>query len=230
VRGEGDVRGRTSESSGFTIIELMVVVIIVSVLATIAVPGFTGGQQTDRVSRAAKLITTTFETARSRAIQKNVAVRIILHRSTSDSTLNVRVDESPDSSCTGWVRIATRTVAPDPNEANAANPCSSWVAGEQYRCGIATAAITGTSAWGGYIEAGVTLTSVAEGTTGAWTPRDDLVICMNRRGRMLRWTGVGWTPITGGLRLELDRADGSGTLGVKKVVLLPQGGIAGEQR
>jgi prepilin-type N-terminal cleavage/methylation domain-containing protein len=215
---------------GFTIVEMMIVVVVISLLATIAVPGFMGSQQTDRVTQAAKMINRAFEVARGRAIQKSVAVRITLHRDTSDATVNLRVDESPDSTCSGFQRIATRAINPDPNENNPANPCTAWAGTEQYRCGVASAAITGTSAWAGYIETGVVITSIAEGQTGVWTGRDDVVLCMNRRGRMLRWTGTGWTPIVGGIRFELDRHSGAALLGVKKVVYIPQGGVSGEER
>ncbi|MBI5502268.1 MAG: pilin [Deltaproteobacteria bacterium] len=218
---------------GFTLIELMVVIVIISVLATIAVPMFESRDRTDRVVGAATAVSNSFAAARARALRTSAAHRIILHRTATDSTLNVRVDESPDSSCNGFVTIAAHPVTPDGNEADPSNPCSSWLPSMQHRCGVMEVALTGRNvAWGGYLETGVVLTAVQEGTTGgAWTPRDDVVLCMNSRGRLLRADGAGgWTGVGGGIRLTLDRHSGAAELGVIKVVYVPQGGIVEDLR
>ena len=223
------LRTTPRSGAGFTIVEMMFVVVIIMVLATVAVPTFMGVNATDRVVKATGEIQRAFELARSRAILKNAAVRIAIHRAPGDVRPNIRVDESPDSSCTGFARIGTRAVNPDANESNADNLCSTWLGTEQYRCGVANVAITSTNAWGGYSEAGITITGIAEGSSsgGTWTAYENIVLCVNRRGRLLRLSGTDWIPVTGGIRFQLDRLEGGSPLGVTKSVFIPQGGISG---
>jgi type II secretory pathway pseudopilin PulG len=215
--------------AGFSIVEMMFVIVIIMVLATVSVPTFMGVSANDRVVQATGEIQRAFELARSRAILKNAAVRITIHRNPGDARPNVRVDESPDSSCTGFARIATRTVNPDPSEAGVDSLCTTWLAVEQPRCGVVQVEITGTNAWGGYKESSVVITGIAEGSSasGSWTTYDDVVLCVNRRGRMLRQSGTDWIPVTGGIRFQLDRLRGGSPLGVTKSIFIPQGGVSG---
>ncbi|MBI5485859.1 MAG: prepilin-type N-terminal cleavage/methylation domain-containing protein [Deltaproteobacteria bacterium] len=233
------IMGRKSSGGGggFSVVELMIVVVIVSVMATIAVPVFSGRERTDRVVAAATAVSNAFASARARALRTNAAHRIILHRAATDTTFNIRVDESPDTSCTGFDRIATDPLTPDAAESNPANPCGTWVASQQYRCGVVGVALTGENiAWGGYLETGVVLTAIQEEAGGAWTAQDDVVLCMNSRGRLLRQAGgLGWVPVVGGIRLTLDRYECrppacSTPVGVTKIVYVPQGGIVEDLR
>lgn len=220
--------------SGFTIVELMFVVVIIMVLASLAVPSFVGVGQTDRLVQATGEVQRAFELARTRAVLKNAAMRIRIVKASSDDTPNIRVDESPDTTCNGFQRIATQAANPDPAEATPASPCSAWLAAQRNRCGVSNVHISGTLAWGGYRETSVTILAVQSGAGTVWTATEDpLVLCMNRRGRLLRWDGgTGWTPLVGGLRVRLDRRQGTTGpfLDLVKTVEIPTGGISGVMR
>jgi prepilin-type N-terminal cleavage/methylation domain-containing protein len=220
--------------AGFSLVEMMFVVVIISIVATIAVPTFMGTTQTDRLVQATGEIQQIFERARARALLKNSAVRIRIDRNPTDARANIRIDESPDATCTGFQRIAVRTAPPpDVAEADPYALCSTWLATEQHRCGLSEVHISGTQAWDGYKATGVTVLTMEEGAPGGtWTTHENLVLCMNRRGRMLRWSGAGWVPLNGGLRFRLDRREGraGSFLGLVKEVYVPQGGIAGVMR
>ncbi|MBN1772594.1 MAG: prepilin-type N-terminal cleavage/methylation domain-containing protein [Deltaproteobacteria bacterium] len=219
---------------GFSLVEMMFVIVIIMVVATVAVPTFMGTTHTDRLVQATGEVQQVFEKARARALLKNTAVRIRIDRNPTDATANLRIDESPDGTCSGFQRIAARMMPPpDVAEADPYAACGTWLATEQHRCGLAEVHISGTLAAGGYRQTGVTILNLDEGAPGgAWTAHESLVVCVNRRGRMLRWSGAGWIPVNGGLRFRLDRREGpSGSfLGLLKEVYVPQGGVPGVLR
>lgn len=94
----GLVRG---SQRGFTLVELMVVVIIIGALATLAIPAISGQMRSRRAQFAAKEVSNLYRGARMRAMGRGSAVM-------------VRFDRSTDTE--GWfsVREAVRT---DPNNA-----------------------------------------------------------------------------------------------------------------
>lgn len=221
---------------GFSVVELMFVIVIISIVATVAVPTFLGTMHTDRLAQATGEIRQIFERARARAVLRNTAVRVAIVRQPAGPAPNLRIDESHDGTCSGFQRIATRTSPPpNPAEADAFAPCTAWIATERHRCGLAEVHISGTLAPGYYRAAGVTVERILTGEPGgSWTVSPDvLVVCVNRRGRLLRWTGTDWTPIGGGLLFRLDRREGGPGgpfMGLVKEVYIPQGGIAGVLR
>jgi type IV fimbrial biogenesis protein FimT len=62
------------KKSGFTIIELMVIIAIISILATVAIPNFFAWRPKRQLSAAAKDVFSVMQYARSRALKDNASV------------------------------------------------------------------------------------------------------------------------------------------------------------
>lgn len=75
-RTSGKARTTMKKSSGFTLIELMVVVAILAVVVAIAAPSFGDLQKDSRLDSAAKNLNSAIRLARSEAIAKNAFVRV----------------------------------------------------------------------------------------------------------------------------------------------------------
>ena len=73
---------------GFTLVELLVVISIVTVLAAISLPTIKNTLREQRVSRAAGLIQQYIEEARSKAISTGHPVGVVLERTGSDNVVN----------------------------------------------------------------------------------------------------------------------------------------------
>lgn len=67
---------RRSAVGGFTLIELMVVVAVISVILTLAVPSFNGMLARKRLEGAAQELGTDLQYARSEAVARNIEVRV----------------------------------------------------------------------------------------------------------------------------------------------------------
>jgi type II secretion system protein H len=72
----------TMKNKGFSLVEMMVVVVVMAILATIAVPGFNNYMAQRRVSGAANQLFTDFMSARMQAIGQNNNVIVQLTSST----------------------------------------------------------------------------------------------------------------------------------------------------
>jgi prepilin-type N-terminal cleavage/methylation domain-containing protein len=64
-------------SNGFSLVETLIVIAIIAVLTTIAVPSFTGQRNDTRLRDAVSMVRADFEMARSRAIRENALVAVI---------------------------------------------------------------------------------------------------------------------------------------------------------
>ena len=64
------------KKSGFTIVELMIIIAIISILATVAIPNFFTWRPKRQLSAAAKDVFSAMQYGRSRALKDNVSVTL----------------------------------------------------------------------------------------------------------------------------------------------------------
>ncbi len=75
------------KKSGFTIIELMVIIAIISILATVAIPNFFQWRPKRQLSAATKDVFAVMQYARSRALKDNVSVGLLLDTANEEYTI-----------------------------------------------------------------------------------------------------------------------------------------------
>jgi len=89
---------------GFTLIELMVTVVIISVISALATPGILRRVDSYKTRSAAEQIASTFRLARLRAMGRGAAVVVRYQGSTGTVTVLEGV-QGPDSSATGCANL-----------------------------------------------------------------------------------------------------------------------------
>ena len=93
--------GGSGSESGFTMIELMVVVIVLAVLLTVAVPSFEAVMNGNRLAGASNELMASLQTARMEAVKRNARVVLCLSANANDAAptcANTNVD--------GWIVFA----------------------------------------------------------------------------------------------------------------------------
>ena len=90
------MKNQPAHSSGFTLIELMITIIIAAILLSIAIPSFTDIIAANRLTTNANELVTTLNFARSEAVKRGV--RITLCKSTDGSSCVTTDDWSQ-----GWI-------------------------------------------------------------------------------------------------------------------------------
>src|SRR5688572_13117204 len=99
------VRRMHKSSSGFTVLELMVVLAIAGVLAAIAIPAMSNFMRNSRITSAANDVMAALHFARSESIKRRIPVTLC----TSANTLNADNTQNDAATCaaspflTGWI-------------------------------------------------------------------------------------------------------------------------------
>ncbi len=79
----------TIKTTGFTLVELVIVVALLAILSAVAVPGFQAWMESSRIRNAAASITNGMQQARSEAIARNRNVEFVIAGTSSSWTVRL---------------------------------------------------------------------------------------------------------------------------------------------
>jgi prepilin-type N-terminal cleavage/methylation domain-containing protein len=198
----GPTRARAAER-GFTLLELMTVVVIVGILAAMAVPSMLTAQQERRGFQGAADFAALFREGRSRAAGRGVAVQVQINAVGGDATADLR--EGPS-------RVMTNLQPGD------LGGCNTIAWGSQPV--LQTVAMAG----GIYAQNDMRVTMLVGVPS---VPAQNATICFTPGGRVLMSsTNGGGAALNnnGAIELLVQRAPGGVPVGISRTVVLPTTG------
>jgi prepilin-type N-terminal cleavage/methylation domain-containing protein len=193
---------KSTRNRGYTIVELMIVVVIIAIGATMAAASIMEARKNSILTSVARETFNLLETARSRALMRNVAVGIVVNNAVPTAT-TLALSESFDTSCNRIAGVGT-----EPIDTLKSNMLILDLTFPRYRTVTGANVYTKSLLINGIASAGATL-------------------CINRRGRVLMLGGSDWVNITTApaFRITYQRRDDGIDVGVERIVELQQGGV-----
>lgn len=189
---------------GYTVVELMIVVVIIAIGSVVAAAAIMESRKNSILTDVVRETFNLLETARSRALMRNVAMGIVIDNSNPYAT-TISLSESWDTSCNRIAGVGAE--APDPLKTN--------------MIVVNLASPTYQSATGTNVYTKSLIVSGAAAGTGT-------TLCINRRGRLLVLSGGDWTNVAGtpAFEIHFQRSEGGADVGVERIIRMQQGGIA----
>jgi prepilin-type N-terminal cleavage/methylation domain-containing protein len=217
---------KRTNTRGYTIVELMIVVLIIAIMSAIAAPALMESRKNTRLAELPRHTLSIFETARSRAMMRNAAMRVTITKDDGNpATPEIVLTESMTTNCNMFPRNATDNIR-----------------GALTRWQIMTLNMD-EDRWE---EHGIYMSLLGIGTVhydagGRHLTGDfsftTLDLCLNRRGLVLQniagFSNPDWIRInTGGsatdsqIVIGFQRREGGLDVGVERVVTVKQGAVA----
>lgn len=113
-----------SEKKGFTLIEIMIVIVIIGILSTIAVPSYQHFMARQRLNGAARMVMSDLMSARMQAVSKNNEFRILFVN--NSPTYRILDDTNNNGVINAGEVVVTRNIQADYRDVNivcsSANP------------------------------------------------------------------------------------------------------------
>jgi prepilin-type N-terminal cleavage/methylation domain-containing protein len=224
-------RPTPAKHGGYTLVELMIVVIIIAIISAIAAPAIMEGRKNSVLGEAARRTQEIFETARARALMRNAAMRVVIDKGTVSTPGSIWLTESTSNSCrpqTGW---------PDASDVTGRYHLQGLDLDDEHfkRFHIYMSELRIGS---------VSYDPATNDKSVTGSSANMLDLCLNRRGRMLRNTGSYeapvWIPLNTGsggcsswacyrdfqVVIGFQRQDGGADVGVERLVVVKQGAVS----